>query len=917
MPLRRPDYLNDPGQGFIGQQLDALFPGATGLLGLMNIKPDRDIWNALAGSPYAYQQSAMGGNNSMLDIRMHEARKAFKLSLDADADEELRQSALQGYYRVLGFDSDTSRERAEQRYSPTGLLSSFAMKSFEFDSGRENLTQGFLEMNLTPITPGVIDERTMGGEYVARQRRQQEAAREFSTRLERTYAADPSQFGNLTYGETGEVFAQMASRDTLNIRNLTNVDGSANETRIQETTRRVQEMSRAVEAMQDLFGGSIPEVFDKLDAVFGGSASAMGGREIESRVRELEQLSSVSGQSIQATAQMIQVGQQYAKQAGFDPGIGTAAAMQTTAQIGVNVDSSGFNMRRVNMGRVRALALRNNVAAGTSPFAQQYAGAQQIYMAQQRAEGREDATDEELSREFFDLTSGVRTLSGLADVTGATRNQIQLAGMGEDAQIAMSDNEFVMRAAGRGDIERETSMVGNRVFQSLRNRADMDITVEEADIFEEVDGQRIVRGREDIIERVLAREENQDLTVVQQEALSGVVNSAIQEGARVATGSRINASEFAVRQRQQVGAPRLRQLAQAQAQFETDMAEFAGPGGFMGIMNFLSDASFGEEADQLEGLDKAQLDAMAGFKGKNYEDLTDKQKAVYDSLPPEVQERYRSQEPESRIEKVEKQTAIYNDMSEMARERYEGLDVGQRQRLTQKRETVGGFVRSFLGGVDPDSSKRKENEIDARSFVTSAINAYNDDDTDSVTKERLGVIFNALSDQSQLRNLNKDDREEAAELIRSGIGPGDDREKNIKRLSYLLGTDKFRAREDLKGRLDTAGADFEDFDMTSEERQRDAIVKASLVNKAGALEGTKFKTTKELESFLLEDDESLSDIKEKLKLAGVSEEAQKSIVKDLDRFNLAIGSEPSKPDLTEVLQKLVNVLNKLESNQGP
>lgn len=588
MPLRRPDYQNNPETGFLGQQLDSIMPGLTGLAGLLGIKPDRDIWNMAAGDPNAYQQSAMGGNNSMADIRMSTARATFKQTLASEAAEDFRQRSVEGLNRVMGFPQGTAAERASSVYSPTGLLSAFAMKSFEFDKGQENLTQGFLEMNLMPITPGIIDNATMGSEYVSKQKRMQKAAADFSKNLGEAYTSNPGQFGNMTFGETGEVFAQMASRDTISIRDMTDSSGGADESRIKQTTGRVQEMSRAVSAMQELFGGSIPEVFDKLDQVFGGSASAMGGQELEGRVRELKQLSSVSGQSLQATAQMIQVGQQYATNAGFDSGIGTSAAMVTTAELGVNVDSSGFNMRRVDMGKVRGLALRNNVAAATSPFAQYYAGARQLYMQNERM-GREGVTDEELSKEFFDKTKNVRTLGGLSAVTGSSGRNIQLEAMSEAAQISLSDDPRVAQAASRGAAERETTTVGSGVLRTLR---DAGVNVNAGDVFEEVDGVRVVRGSDAIIKDLLGRTGNED----KQSEIRGLTNQAIASYATLATGSRLNASEFNVRQRQQAGAPRQRALALAAAQFETEMAEFSGPGGFMGIMNFLADDSSGEDA---------------------------------------------------------------------------------------------------------------------------------------------------------------------------------------------------------------------------------------------------------------------------------------------------------------------------------
>jgi hypothetical protein len=125
----RPDYLNDPGVGLLGQQLNSIFPGATGLLGLLNINPDRDLWNALSGNPYGYQQSRMGGNNTMSDILLSESRQAFTQSLSTNQDEQLRQRALTGFYRAMNFGPETAAARAQRQYSPTGLLSSFAICS--------------------------------------------------------------------------------------------------------------------------------------------------------------------------------------------------------------------------------------------------------------------------------------------------------------------------------------------------------------------------------------------------------------------------------------------------------------------------------------------------------------------------------------------------------------------------------------------------------------------------------------------------------------------------------------------------------------------------------------------------------------------------------------------------------------------
>lgn len=860
MPLNRPDYLNDPGPGFVGQQLEGIFPGANNLLGLLNIKPDQDIWNALAGNPYAYQQSGFGGNNTMADIRLSQARTAFRQDLDAGADDRFRQMALEGYYRAMDFDSETARQRAQQQWSPAGLIGSFAMTAYEVPKAREQLTQGFLEMNLQPITPGIIDTNTMGNEYVSRQLRQRDAATQFSKTLEERYFRDPAAFGGLTYGETGEVFAQMTSRNTISMRDMTNADGSANEARIGATTDRVREMSRAVDAMQELFGGTIPEVFDKLDQVFGGSASAMGGQQLESRVRELKQLSAVSGQSLQATAQMVQVGQQYAQQAGFDAGIGTSAAMETTAQLGVSVDSSGFNMRRVNMGRVRAMALRSNVASATSPFAQYYAGAREIFIDKELAKLPEGtsvadraARREELADQFFNRTQGVNSLAGLSEIVGESGSTIQRMSMSERALIAMQDDPRVAQAAARRTAAEESTVVGSGIMRAL-SQAGIEVT--DADIFESVNGRTLVRGGSDIISRLQARTANQGRNF----DIEGLVNRAGGTYAELVVGEGTNFSEFNVRQRQMAGAAELRRVADAQAQFETDMEAFSGAGGFMGIMNFLSD------------------NALAG------DNLTAEQQAAFDALPR-----------------------------------------AQQERIRRRQTTVGGFVNAFLGAVDPTSDNDATRQGQAANFVATATALFQDKDTDAATKERLGVIFNAIVDPQEmnkaLSRLDEKGKTDVAKLIREGKFSPDTEEgvANAKKLSYLLGTEKFRTREDFKTRIDKfEGKDLTNFNLDDAESKREAIVTAALagVNKTAFGKG---ESAQGIVDYLTKDDKSLKDIYERLddESLGLSSATQKRIKEDIEKFDRALstGQSPAKPDLAGVLERLVEVLRNLESKQ--
>jgi len=562
------DYVEeDTGPQVFANMADRFVPGAGKLFGMAGWSPDEWFWNSLSGNENAYRTgSFMGRPRNMADVYHQQARDTWFKYSDASAQNYQKQ-ALTGMYSYLEFNPDTSKQRAQNAldniYSPAGLTSSLMMMSHGVAQADENFTQALLGSNM--YAPSASTAKL--GDFNQRQRTNFKQAEQYYKQFQDDYFQNVAGYGGLNMGEATNVMSEMTRRGQLGQQDF-------RPERAQQTNQKVKEMSRAVGSMQELFGGSIPEVFDKLDAVFGGTAGAMSGSQLQQRVLRLKQTSLVTGQSLQATAQMMMVGQAYAGQAGFDEGVGSAAAEQTAFGFGTNISDQGINMRRVNMERVRATTLRNNVAGATSRRAEYYAGAYQIWRRRQGQEGTPLEDTEANRNRFAGLVQeqGATDLQGLATAAGGTARDVQMMSLSDEARTSMMDDPNVARFGIRQTVEAEQRIMAANLAGVTRRFTDKKVAVE--DFFR--DGQ--LMGQKDVIKML------RDKGVSETDAAS-LVGGTFDSVSSGVFGLK-NGAEFEARLAQYRGSEEIRQVVEARADFEQGMDEFRKPGGLIGLAEY-------------------------------------------------------------------------------------------------------------------------------------------------------------------------------------------------------------------------------------------------------------------------------------------------------------------------------------------
>jgi broad specificity phosphatase PhoE len=367
---------------------------------------------------------------------------------------------------------------------------------------------------------------------------------------------------------------------------------------------------------------------------------------------------------------------------------------------------------------------------------------------------------------------------------------------------------------------------------------------------------------------------------------------------------------------------------------------------------------------------------------------------------------------------------VYKDFSKETQDRYNALSRAQRVRISQRRQTFGGFFSAFLGATDPNQFTEEQRKRIAQNFVDKGLAAFNEEpdmvepeyaqfeglefdemstdqqaafntlveegtiDRDAyaeslrkqryasfggkdfekmdefeqerfniladqgkidreeyadmsaeermppsfedinLRKEQLSVIFNAVRDPKEMERILKDrtaaERKEIGTLMESG----DLEDLDVtSRLSYLMGTETFRRREDIRTSVESFSdkyntRDFKEFDISgSREDKREAAVITAVQKladpKTGMIGDTK---AEDIVKVLTKDDKSLQDIftrlegKEGTEL-GLDTEEKEALKKNIDKYSLAIQAQPQAEDLPSILDRMVNVLERLAAKQ--
>jgi len=590
--MAEPKYFDEQG-GAVNPIGSMLPPGLGGILNQFDMNPDKMLLNRVMGNPFAYQQAHMGGRGtSAADILMAQQQKEY-FKYNNDAQEQHKRDILRGGFGIAGF-GDSSMRKAENAmsvFNPVGMAASLAMLSYGDAGANRALTRGFQGMNM--YAPGI---RTGPSDITSKA--DQALMNGFATQMKSDFYANPNQYGGNNLQGAGEVFQQLSQRSVLG-------QGDISPGKIKATSKKVQEMSQAVGAMQDLFGGTIPEIFDKMDAIFGGNAGAMGGQALQNRVLRLKQTSQITGQSLQATAQMMMTGAKYAEAAGMDAGIGAAAAEQTGLALGVNVAGTG-NQRRVNSGRLRAATLRANASASTSRQAQYYAGALQVWK-ENNPGGTSDQFQEKVQG------AGATSIGDLAAVAGGSVSAVQTASGSDAANIAMSDDRNVSRYAVEQRSRQAQLATANSIRSAVNRQTGRNLDL---DFYMNKNGS--MKTRDDVVGALVGKG-------LSRSQASGMVDIQMNSAAQAILGAGANSQELQNYFTQQEDAGKIRTVRDARAKAEAAIGMKSG--GIMGVLNFLSEGADAKKSGAIADVLSAGLGVMtpaelkaAGLTKENTED---------------------------------------------------------------------------------------------------------------------------------------------------------------------------------------------------------------------------------------------------------------------------------------------------------
>jgi hypothetical protein len=427
------------------------------------------------------------------------------------------------------------------------------------------MAQGYMAMNM--YAPGV-------GE--APNKAWQANMSAFNASLTENFLTDPGSYGGLNLEGTGQVFQQMSQRSILGQNDIS-------KDRITGTTERVKKMSQAVGAMQELFGGTIPELFDKMDAIFGGTAAAMGGDQLTSRIMRMKQTSQLTGQSLNSLAMMSQQGGFYAQQAGMDTGIGAMAAEQTAIQLGVNYSGALPNVRRVNQGRLRDASLQVNTAGATSRMAQWYSGAYTLFLEKNNLDyysmsAAERATWSNTFKKFKGENgmsiADANSIGDFSAILGVDPNSIRYASMSNRAIVAQQDDENIALAGIRGRVNNAQLNIAASMQRSIsRKLNDAPVAMS---VF--LDDNKQLKSTE-VIRKALKDDYGMSNSVA-----GGILTNILGQYGDVSFGG-MNAQEVEAYLYQFRNQDRIRAFRNSRAAMDTELG--VGIGGPQGVLNYL------------------------------------------------------------------------------------------------------------------------------------------------------------------------------------------------------------------------------------------------------------------------------------------------------------------------------------------
>ena len=491
-----PGMYGQPRQGG-GMPFEGMLGGMSPLLGMLGsaFQLDKNVMQMIMGPGMTRYGGSFDTATNQSNIFMNQWQTALNQRTLSDVTpkaNEYQVSMLKGMYSKMGFSDATSLAKAQNAsdsyFNPMGLIAGEMMGAHQFEKARIEMQRTSMALGLQDTTAlissygGMTNDelRRMGYPNSAAITNAQDSrvrgAKRLNDEFMNQYTKDPFAFGGLNAGESGQVMSWMSKNGGINPADLVKYEdtrdreGNIVNAGAQKTVGKIKEMSSAVSVMQEIFGGSIPELLQKMDAMFSGQAGAMDPATIKNRMLQFKHTAAVTGMSIENLQNMMGAGQQYLGALGADQSMGFGVALGAAQLIGSNTGSSG---NRVNADQYRSDILKMTAGAAGSERATQGTAAYLLWLEKQKG-----ASDTSANRSAFEelVKQNGGDLGGLAVASGVSANTIQIFGESERVKNFQQDNPMFGAKMALGDKIREVAAVRSFGLRQAFERVGMSIS---------------------------------------------------------------------------------------------------------------------------------------------------------------------------------------------------------------------------------------------------------------------------------------------------------------------------------------------------------------------------------------------------------------------------------------------------------
>lgn len=374
--------------------LNGLFPGMSGPMGAAF---------GMMAYPFLMQ---MGGGTGMLGLQMSGQQNLYDtmaaqqmmqertlaLSMSAQADRTQAMRMARGWSNITDGQFTAGHQAAAGRLADTlGSMAPFLSTAMPEMWDKLYGSRG----SAVVMAHGVFEGGRFGTDPVSGTMGMTgESAGYMSRRLyEEMYGGDNYLLQNrgMSAGQMGSMYNELQRRGFMggadDLTKRMGAEGgligetSARESEVMRLKDRLQEMSKAVSAMKDIFGDAgnpdapMPALINGLQALTQGGLSAMDPAKLESTLRQTQQLARASGIGLGGVLQMMATGAGYADQLGLDRQFAVGATQQAIGY-GIAARNNGFGAMTgygvMSAEGMMAADQKLRMSAAASPLANQF-----------------------------------------------------------------------------------------------------------------------------------------------------------------------------------------------------------------------------------------------------------------------------------------------------------------------------------------------------------------------------------------------------------------------------------------------------------------------------------------------------------------------------------------------------------------